>query len=108
MGVRFALKVWPPPGRVLTNYGSTYCGSTYLLWLYLLWLYLLWPHYTQDPTKLLTEYEATQAELGSTRLLVRQLEQQLAGRAAEEEAELRRRQAEARQAGGRSAQEVLP
>jgi hypothetical protein len=83
---------------LLTYCGSTYCGSTYLLW----------PHYTQDPTKLLTEYEATQAELGSTRLLVRQLEQQLAGRAAEEEAELRRRQAEARQAGGRSAQEVLP
>ena len=28
----------------------------------------------QDPTKLLSEYEATQAELGSTRLLVKQLE----------------------------------
>ena len=40
-------------------------------------------HTIQDPAKLLTEYEATQAELGSTRLLVRQLEQQLAGRATE-------------------------
>ena len=50
----------------LTYYGSTYYGST-----------------IQDPAKLLTEYEATQAELGSTRLLVRQLEQQLAGRATE-------------------------
>lgn len=42
-------------------------------------------------------------------MLVRQLEQQLAGRASEEEAELRRRQEEARQGagGGRSAQEGL-
>ena len=63
----------------------------------------------QDPTKLLSEYEATQAELGSTRLLVKQLEEQLAARAAEEEAELRRRQAAAGRGGGggRSAQEVL-
>ena len=63
----------------------------------------------KDPSKLLSEYEATQAELGSTRLLVKQLELQLASRAAEEGEELRRRQAEAGGAapGRKSAQDVL-